>query len=479
MSLNPFRNLTSASKRFYQHLRKDEYKKAMAELVAGIDLRDKANVFHNVGGPAFAVIHYAHSEICVSMLEEMFRQGVDPAQLNSSKETLMHAAAKGNRIGVIDFLSKSGCPLNQPDIDGTTPLSCALQRCNRVFFQKLMEMEAFKEGGEKQFESMLPRVVTLDWASTDQLQLLLDAGASLTARYEGNAAIHFAARKKDTTYFLWLKSKGVRVDEPNNYGLYCAQIAAAYDATDVLNDILKDDPDAWKKGRKAGDPLPSAFCRDAASAVLLAHVAARGEDIQPLLDSMILHAVQDADGGKLVRFVRQGGNINVRDHDGRTPLIISVMKGYDGTAATILSMPSCDATLCDNSGKNAFDYASGSKAVNMLQPFCRPELLREEEEYKIKKLQEKGPHETYTRTGDHTLDVKDGGGLTYTFNFWMQVVVIRDKDNKSLSTQAFGDVPRQEAIADAFEKLVEQGGTPPAYDFRKHLNKSSPKGLAQ
>jgi hypothetical protein len=55
------------------------------------------------------------------------------------------------------------------------------------------------------------------------------------------------------------------------------------------------------------------------------------------------------------------------------------------------------------------------------------------------------------------------GWFSMVFNFFTQQVIYRDNDRSALFVQNFADIQRQEAVTEAYHKLIELGGHPPQY----------------
>jgi hypothetical protein len=86
----------------------------------------------------------------------------------------------------------------------------------------------------------------------------------------------------------------------------------------------------------------------------------------------------------------------------------------------------------------------------------------------------------YTRLNDHSLEVREGDSLTMTFNFWTQQVVYRDAERAvPLVVQSFTEIPRQEAITEAWQKLKEMGGNPPDPHVASMQKKAALQGLSK
>lgn len=151
-----------------------------------------------------------------------------------------------------------------------------------------------------------------------------------------------------------------------------------------------------------------------------------------------------------------GADANGKSSDGVTPMMRAAYGGHvDVMTALAAAGASVDAV--DNDGANVGTYARNNKKS---QAF-------------IRKLTAPPPpfvpvvSGDFTRLNDHSLEVRQGGSLTVTFNFSLQQAIYRD--GQAMVVRNFNEIQRQEAVEEAREKLVALGGKPPGGGFEKPL----------
>lgn len=436
-----------------------------------------------------AVASYERSTV-KDASEILLKAGANPNALNEAGQPVMQAALTGYRgdAALARILVAAGADVHARDPQGNTALHVALQR-------KLWDVAGFliDAGGHKNHtndagQSVLSRAIEND-APADIVKRLLDVSIDVNAG--GNSApLLLAARKGRADYLtLLLAQTGVMLDvadSDKNSVLMLAAVSGKKEAVQLLIDagastdyiagrgasvleyaaqaghqeiveiLLKASARLETKGQKRVTALTNAAANGNIRMVMtLLHAAQeRGEELE-LRDAFAV-AAEKGFGRVLELLVKAGADVNAPDADNRTPLM-KAAAGDFVEALEILVKAGAKTGAADAHGMTAYDHAVSAnkqRAKSFLNKFRSDAMAAEKKEASDGYL--------FTRVNDHSLEVREGDGLTMTFNFWTQQVIFRDTERPApVTIQNFDDLQRQEAIVEAYEKLKSLGGTPP------------------
>uniref|UniRef100_A0A6P7H0Z0 Uncharacterized protein LOC114343091 n=1 Tax=Diabrotica virgifera virgifera TaxID=50390 RepID=A0A6P7H0Z0_DIAVI len=179
----------------------------------------------------------------VEILRYLISVGSNLNQCNNQRQTLVHLAAAGDAINVLNFL-KNECNfslnLDFRDNDGFTPSHCAASN------NALKAIRFLKEhGANLSISNKNKRTPVHEAAQRGALEVLqylvedckMDINVST---YLGDLPAHLAARCNKVETLRYLKSVGSDLNQCNNQGRSLVHMAAAGDAVDVL-DFLKNE----------------------------------------------------------------------------------------------------------------------------------------------------------------------------------------------------------------------------------------------
>ena len=263
---------------------------------------------------------------------------------------------------------------------------------------------------------------------SDMARALLEAGASpITRDEEGNVPLVTAARGGSQDIVEMLINAKAVLDAADKYGMTALSVAAAAGSIRMVMTLL---------------------------------AAADNAQVKLNLEPGLFAAAERGHGRVLELLIAAGANVNHVDDNGRTPLMRAVNADQVETLS-ILIKAGAKPDIADRHGMFAYDHAVSAgklKAKDYLARY-RHEAVKTAEPAGVA-----GPADDfhYMRVNDHSLEVREGDGLTMTFNFWTQQVIFRDTERPApVTVQNFADLQRQEAIDEAYAKLKELGGNPP------------------
>lgn len=276
----------------------------------------------------------------------------------------LHAAAINNRVDTAIGLIERGARVDATDELGRTPLMVAAAFGNRDVADVLLGA-----GADSRIRDSVHGDTALHFAAMagrkDVAALLLSYGADINARAGGNGEtpLHYAALFGHLDTIELLVAKGAKVDATDNSGVRPLEYASkryrgptvdllrrlgarpmnlfdAVNSGDIgqLNRLLAGGADVNARGL-LGTSLHLAAARGQvwSAAVLIdadADLEAEGEPAA----SRPLHVAALNNQPEIVNLlVDRGAAVDVRDAEGRTPLMVSAIFGSPAAAAALLS----------------------------------------------------------------------------------------------------------------------------------------------
>ncbi len=142
---------------------------------------------------------------------------------------------------------------------------------------------------------------------------------------------------KSIRNFIHSQSKKINFDEKNNEQKSALHIVAQKGRADIGQALIKQgaSPDA----------------QDAAGATPL-HIA-----------------VQANNTSMISSLIELGANVNAQDDEGLTPLDYAANKDFLNAAQILITQPTIDVSIADNSGKTALDYALANSSPSLVKLF--------------------------------------------------------------------------------------------------------------
>lgn len=473
----------------------DNYSRA--DLEKAIKARaDVNNMRYRAGPPLFKAVSMYDRNSVEQAVTLLLAAGADPNKFNhDNTQAVMHAALDSTRGGVqvLRALIDAGGNIHLPDHQGSVPLFYALRRKAWDSAKHLIELGGHRTHTNEFKQTTAALAIEHD-APPALLARLFETGLDVNAAsYNNPSPLVMAAKKGSAAHIgVLLQQPGILIDQPDSDGvsaLFHAVISGREDAVAALLDN-KASPDAVKsKGItplsyaasaghqeilemlvKAGAALdvPSSDGRTALSnaagngniRMVITLLNAAQERGVTLSLAPALHVAAEKGFGRILELlIKAGADANAADNDSRTPLMKAATS--DNTEALdILLKAGAKPETADAHGMNAYDHAVANgkaKSKSFLGKYRTTAAVSEQ-----KGAPALGDDYRFVRVNDHSLEVREGEGLTMTFNFWTQQVIFRDTERPApVTVQNFDDVQRQESIAEAFEKLKSLGGNPP------------------
>jgi len=271
-------------------------------------------------------------------VEAAIAQGADVKALNADNESPLHVAAQYNRDpAVIAILVKAGADPNARDVNGSTPLSLALERADKSSDAARALLQAGAAVNTMDNTGRTPLILALrNKYPPEAITAIVNAGADVKVTSRDAPLVSALANRYPTEVIVALLHAGAAVNDPNPDG-----------TTPLMAALITNEPP------------------DVVMALLRAGAGA-GARTQDGLTSLMLAAANNHNPDVISMLVDAGGDVNARDPNGMTPLMYAVTWGAMSNQApevivallivTFLNA-GADAKIRDRTGRTAFDYA--------------------------------------------------------------------------------------------------------------------------
>jgi len=420
--------------------------------------------------------------------------------------TALHAVGKRSPEvpDMAQMLLNAGADVAAVANNGDTPLLTALRQKAWRTAKLLAEASGPAEAvNSRTTETVLTIAITND-APTDVIQTLLTLKPPVNAApgQERKTALHIAAERRhlgamkalletadihpnavaqkgQTALYaateignnggaLWLIEQHVDINLADKKGISPLHVAARLNVPELVEALVSAGADLDKPDATGMTPLRHVAGHGSIRGVK-AILAAATADNKLDLSGPLRAAAQSGQGRVLELLLEAGADVNAVDEKLGYSALMHAAQGGHAECLEILLKAGADTKLVDAYKMQAYDHA-----VSANKTAAKDILARYRSE--VQKTPEAANSDYgFTRLNDHSLEVREGGSLSMTFNFWTQQVIIRDLERPApVTIQNFAELQRQEAVDEAFEKLKQLGGNPPDPRKASVLGKSAP-----
>ena len=289
---------------------------------------------------------------------------------NSTGMTALHTAVMHDHLDIVELLLHAGADPNAIDVDGYTPLMYAGSlECVDVLLRAGAGLDYCDDVGTD---------VVGHHADTEIIDRLLRVGGRVNPK-AGNCTslLHRAAENGDCELVQFLVDRAANVNAQNAWGLSPLMAAAEHGHADVVRllcangadtDLADEDgrtavfyaaaPEgftAFQLAREMADTDPFQFAEEFDPA--MADSLRQMEDVANLVADTFSYGYKPSDDvSALEELVRQGADVNHRDGDGGTPLLLVAGCGRPARLSALLRL-GADATARFASGESAAEIS--------------------------------------------------------------------------------------------------------------------------
>ena len=428
------------------------------------------------------------SAVAEASVAELLQYGANPNVFGPEGNTALHyCSTREGRKGIISRLLAAGANPDAQTMNGDTPAMLALRK------GRWSELKTLLEGGSSvaltnnKGETLLhiaaavgvPPEITAQLLKTtvdinaitkserntalhmlvsdrqsDNFKLLLERDDLRLneANRAGNMPLHGAIDQHNATAALRLIERGALVDAKNGEGHTPLQMAAYRNAADVVETLVPLVADLEGGEKPSATPLACSAAAGSIRAVKAILGAAELRHEKVGLDAPLYNAACSGHARVMELLIAAGADVNYKNENGITPLMIAAVNDQ-AEAIGLLLKAGADHTVTDQHNLQAYDHAVSNKRPQAKEALGR---FRRDTPDAV----EDGTGST--KLNDHSLEVREGNGITMTFNFWTQQVMIRDLERPAPVTVInFSELQRQQAVEEAYDRLKALGGNPP------------------
>lgn len=256
-------------------------------------------------------LSYAAEAGSLDTVQVLIECGAATDAKDSADETALTDAARGGHVAVAKFLIKSGASVQSQNAEGRTPLFVAAQN-----------------------------------GHTKMVIALINAGSEVDHRSNvGETALFGAASEGYATIAAVLIKRGAVVDAKDDQGRTPLFAAASSGHVDVIRCLRKRGADMNAEDIHGGTALGEAVASghtEAALKLIKMGLKVNGttsidDSSSSVRDSLVVVAGRGGHIEMMKALVEAGASVNVRGHDGETPLISAVRWEYHAGITLLLS----------------------------------------------------------------------------------------------------------------------------------------------
>jgi ankyrin repeat protein len=362
--------------------------------------------------PLFVAVYAGH----VAVVKTLLDNGADVYATRTGDKTPLHMAAEKGSLAIVQLLLGANADVNAVDRWKETPLHGAAEEGHPAVVQLLLDANAVVNAIN--LSNKTPLHVAVEEGHPAVVQLLLDANAVVNAiNISNKTPLHVAAGVGHPAVVQLLLDANANVNAIDFYEQTALHCAACYGHDAVGRLLLKAGADSSIRGAGGQTALHIAVTKEGNFRfieLLLAYGSSRDDHtkedknvlllaaqnntqnvVQPLLEISSDVNCQDVDGNSPLHMVhtsaddqalfelliKHGADINLRNNDGWTPLMVACY--YDRLIeAGLLLQSGADVHCTDSHDRSALFFAARSvmsgSLVNLLLNYGADATHRDE-----------------------------------------------------------------------------------------------------
>ncbi|XP_076679194.1 uncharacterized protein LOC143374714 isoform X1 [Andrena cerasifolii] len=301
-----------------------------------IEARDKFGM-----RPLHMAAWYGHRD-AVKML---INAGANVSAVNKKQYTLLMCAARGNNVGVIEYLAEAVESLNgdATDCTGATALHHAASAGHPTVITALynipmIELNTTDKTGQTPIHCACAK------EHLDAVEILIGLGANVDAQdNEGNSSLHVATKTRNTAIAQLLLKAAANTEVTDQMGFTPLHLAASQGCKGILDSMIQHGAAINKQCKYGNTPLHLACQNKEVETVEI--LINKGVDLNCLnsrLQSPIHIAAEMGHTDICELLLAAGANIEQREQSGRTPLYIAARGSFTAIVDMIIKTARLD-----------------------------------------------------------------------------------------------------------------------------------------
>lgn len=399
--------------------------------------------------------------------ELLIGAGADVRLTDGKNNTALHAALNRRNDRVIRMLMAAGADTTVKNTNGETPFSMSVRSQYWHIAATLVDGGALKQMTAAEGELPPPFTVLMNAldsnAPTSLLTKILEQVPDINIGLDkSRSPLHTVASQdlKDALRVL-LERPEVNINVENRMGRQPLHAALGSKHFDIARTLIDKGADLAHADKNGITPLVLAARGGNTGLVNLILRRLTEAKIKPDVQGAFFAAAAEGHARTLDVLIAAGADKDSVNDKGETALTLASFGNHMEALKMLTVKHEVDTQIADLGGLIAYDHAK-AKAHKEAMEY----LIQFQPGYTPPEPPPPPPPpidtSRFVKTSDTTIDVKEKG-LTMTFNFWMQQVILRDPERPTVPmvVQNFDDVQRKECIAEARDMLIRLNGKPP------------------
>ncbi|KAF5296333.1 hypothetical protein FQA39_LY12550 [Lamprigera yunnana] len=294
------------------------------------------------------------------LAQTLFHKGANYHTFDNEGNSCLHYAAMRGFNKVISESILHGMDIDKENYNQQTPLSLAFE------YTKLSTVKMLLRRGAKViFKNVIHHA--MEFNDVELLKMLIDRGFDINRRMcDKDSILLYALRGEQKELADFLISEGANVHVISlQHGDSCLNLAAAAGFDDIVDYLISAGLDLNWTNHSKETPLRLALTNEKKSTatLLLSYGALAAED--NFRYSYLHYAAQLGDDIIAMQIIVQGVDLNRRNRDGNTPLILSLINENVSTAKLLLAY-GADPMLTNKEGQSALYFAKIAEVTDLI-----------------------------------------------------------------------------------------------------------------
>ncbi len=295
----------------------------------------------------------------------LLKKGILKKQKRNALNCALTTAAGNGNTEMVKFLLNEGANINATAYGGNTALSEAVDSNDPKMVRLLLDAGASPTGNGKYYDTVLEAAVCK--GETEIADILLRAGAVLNARTKKKPSLLIRAIDRihgKLEMLDLLLAHGAKVNAKDTEGMTALMHAVTHDKPNMVQLLLKAGADITLKdkgGKTAIDYIPPHN-----QGVYIRIFSAAGVGEKQFIVNVFWSLLNRYTEQGFLHLLKNCINVNMRDDNGRTPLMVAARNGYSAKVKHLIDY-GADIDATDDDGMTALMHASTKDSFHTLE----------------------------------------------------------------------------------------------------------------